>query len=193
MGVAPDQVLYVGDHIYGDIVQPKKSSGWRTALVVDDLEHELSVRRDHHVGIREIETLSTLREQLAVEIGNERHLQRVLGQLDAAELEKEGVPTVEAAKMLESGAVATRARFDRLRKHATQIETSLDARAEQVDAAFNPFWGSVFAEGTDASMFGAQLEEYACIYTSRVSNLLFVSPARYFRAPHGAMPHWRRF
>ncbi|MCA9650172.1 MAG: HAD-IG family 5'-nucleotidase, partial [Myxococcales bacterium] len=31
-GVHPDEVLYVGDHIYGDIVRSKKSSGWRTAL-----------------------------------------------------------------------------------------------------------------------------------------------------------------
>jgi HAD superfamily 5'-nucleotidase-like hydrolase len=193
MGVNPDQVLYVGDHIYGDIVQPKKSSGWRTALVVDDLEHELSVRRDHHVGIREIETLSTLREQLAVEIGNERHLQRVLGQLDPTALETEGVAGSEAGRMLEAAQGATRGRFDRLRKHASELEKTLDARAEEVDAAFNPYWGSVFAEGTDASMFGAQLEEYACVYTSRVSNFLYVSPARYFRAPHGAMPHWRRF
>jgi hypothetical protein len=23
-----------------------------------------------------------------------------------------------------------------------------------------------------------------------VSNLLYVSPARYFHAPHGTMPHW---
>ena len=71
--------------------------------------------------------------------------------------------------------------------------TTLDERHREVDAAFNPYWGSVFAERTDASMFGSQLEEYACVYTSRVSNFYYVSPARYFRAPHGAMPHWRRF
>ena len=43
------------------------------------------------------------------------------------------------------------------------------------------------------ALFGqlsAQLEHYACMYTSRVSNFLFVSPNRYFRAPHGEMPHW---
>jgi HAD superfamily 5'-nucleotidase-like hydrolase len=193
MGVASDEVLYVGDHIYGDIVQSKKSSGWRTALVVDDLEHELSVRRDHHVGIREIETLSTLREQLAVEIGSERHLQRVLGQLDASALESEGVVGSDASKMLDTSLSSTRARFDRLRQHAAELDKTLDERHREVDAAFNPYWGSVFAERTDASMFGSQLEEYACVYTSRVSNFYYVSPARYFRAPHGAMPHWRRF
>ena len=27
------QVLYVGDHIYGDILRSKKTLGWRTMLV----------------------------------------------------------------------------------------------------------------------------------------------------------------
>jgi hypothetical protein len=34
-------VLYVGDHIYGDIVKSKKDIGWRTMLVVPELEVEL--------------------------------------------------------------------------------------------------------------------------------------------------------
>lgn len=37
------QVLYVGDHIYGDILRSKKSLGWRTMLVVPELETELRV------------------------------------------------------------------------------------------------------------------------------------------------------
>ncbi len=35
-------VLYVGDHIYGDIVKSKKSLGWRTMLVIPELESELA-------------------------------------------------------------------------------------------------------------------------------------------------------
>jgi 5' nucleotidase family len=38
------QVLYVGDHIYGDILRSKKTLGWRTMLVVPELESELEVR-----------------------------------------------------------------------------------------------------------------------------------------------------
>ena len=52
------------------------------------------------------------------------------------------------------------------------------------------YWGSAFAERHDTSRFGAQVEFYACIYTSRVSNFLYVSPARYFHSPHGSLPHW---
>lgn len=35
------EVLYVGDHIYGDILQSKKSIGWRTMLIIDELENEI--------------------------------------------------------------------------------------------------------------------------------------------------------
>lgn len=33
-----DEVLYVGDHIFGDILKSKKSLNWRTMLVVPELE-----------------------------------------------------------------------------------------------------------------------------------------------------------
>lgn len=40
---ASTQVLYVGDHIYGDILRSKKTLGWRTMLVVPELETELCI------------------------------------------------------------------------------------------------------------------------------------------------------
>jgi len=34
-----------------------------------------------------------------------------------------------------------------------------------------------------------QVEQYACLYTGRVSNLLQYSPTYYFRGPRDRMPH----
>ena len=56
---------------------------------------------------------------------------------------------------------------------------------------FNPYWGLMFKEGNENCRFGEQVEHYACLYTSRVSNLLFYSPMQYFRSPREAMPHER--
>uniref|UniRef100_A0A914W4K1 Cytosolic purine 5'-nucleotidase n=1 Tax=Plectus sambesii TaxID=2011161 RepID=A0A914W4K1_9BILA len=36
-------VLYIGDHIFGDVLRSKKARGWRTFLVVPELAHELTV------------------------------------------------------------------------------------------------------------------------------------------------------
>lgn len=43
MGARGRDVLYVGDHIYGDILRSKKTRGWRTFLVVPELQRELDV------------------------------------------------------------------------------------------------------------------------------------------------------
>ena len=43
IGAKGKDVLYVGDHIFGDIVKSKKIQGWRTFLVVPELSQELRV------------------------------------------------------------------------------------------------------------------------------------------------------
>jgi 5'-nucleotidase len=37
------EVLYVGDHIFADVRVSKKRHGWRTLLVIPELEHELEI------------------------------------------------------------------------------------------------------------------------------------------------------
>ena len=37
------EVIYVGDHIFGDILRSKKENGWKTFLVVPELAKELSI------------------------------------------------------------------------------------------------------------------------------------------------------
>lgn len=38
MNARGKDVLYVGDHIFGDVLRSKKSRGWRTFLIVPELE-----------------------------------------------------------------------------------------------------------------------------------------------------------
>ena len=58
-----------------------------------------------------------------------------------------------------------------------------------VDAACHPRWGPLLRSGYQLSRFGKQVSDYACLYTSRASNLGLVSPLRPFRPKHGSMPH----
>jgi hypothetical protein len=43
--------------------------------------------------------------------------------------------------------------------------------------------------GNDKSHLAQQVERFADIYTSRVSNFLYETPFGYLRAPHGNLPH----
>ncbi len=41
LSAAGDGILYVGDHIYGDILRCKKESAWRTAMIIQELDGEV--------------------------------------------------------------------------------------------------------------------------------------------------------
>eukprot|EP00899_Mesostigma_viride_P003954 jgi/Mesvir1/1355/Mv12279-RA.1 len=58
------QVLYVGDHIYGDIVRSKKTLGWRTMLIIPELDDELDKVKRYNGAERQQE-LRNLRHRWA--------------------------------------------------------------------------------------------------------------------------------
>ena len=43
LGAQGKDVLYIGDHIYGDILKSKKIQGWRTFLIIPELMQEVRV------------------------------------------------------------------------------------------------------------------------------------------------------
>ena len=60
-GAEGPDILYFGDHIYGDVVRSKKTNGWKTFLVVPELKHELEVwcRFVHEDLVHEVFRLGT--------------------------------------------------------------------------------------------------------------------------------------
>ena len=47
------QVLYISDHIYSDLNMSKKWVGWRTMLVVPELQTELVLQRKYaHIQVQ---------------------------------------------------------------------------------------------------------------------------------------------
>ncbi|XP_065339747.1 cytosolic purine 5'-nucleotidase isoform X1 [Cloeon dipterum] len=57
IGAKGKDVLYVGDHIFGDILKSKKIRGWRTFLVVPELVQELHVWTDKCNLFQELQAL----------------------------------------------------------------------------------------------------------------------------------------
>ena len=50
--------MYIGDHIFGDILKSKKENGWRTFLVIPELSQELHIwsdKRDLYEKIRALD------------------------------------------------------------------------------------------------------------------------------------------
>jgi HAD superfamily 5'-nucleotidase-like hydrolase len=184
MGIGGDRVLYVGDHIYGDILRSRKSSLWRTALVVEELERELQWLDGHREALGELGRLEALRVQLEDAVASHRTA------LNQAERRREKAPDGEAEAQ-EQQARRVRQELDQLRGALREAGERIDALARELEAGVNSTWGFLFKEGSENSRFGEQVEDYACLYTSRASNFGYYSPIERFRSPRAAMPHER--
>ncbi|CAK9824474.1 Cytosolic purine 5'-nucleotidase [Anthophora retusa] len=60
IGAKGKDVLYVGDHIFGDILKSKKIRGWRTFLIVPELVQELHVWTDKCQLFAELQNLDVM-------------------------------------------------------------------------------------------------------------------------------------
>jgi len=177
-----DRVLFVGDHIYGDMLRSRKSSTWRTAMILQEMEHEIVVQDRVAPSLARLDDLERQLRHLDAEISDKQTVLRSLQKLEEDEGSNE---EVVAAKR------TVKELLDKLRaelRASVAEHTRLEA---ELDAAFNPHWGPLFREGREISKFGEQVEAYACVYTSRVSNFRFYSPNRHFRGPRDRMPHER--
>ena len=98
------------------------------------------------------------------------------------------MPPEQRAELEDTLRALTR-QADRMRKRRRELVQQSRDLEREVDSAYHPTWGPLFKMGNENSIFGEQVEQYACVYTSRVSNFFYYSPVHYFRAPRAIMPH----
>jgi 5'-nucleotidase len=176
-----DRVLFVGDHIYGDMLRSRKSSNWRTAMILQELEHEVTTYDRLRGDLGRLDALDSELNHLDSELNERQAALRAL-QKGTAEAGDTGA-TAERRTIKEA--------IERVRRDLRATATQHRALEDAIDDGFNPYWGPMFREGYEVSKFGEQVEAYACVYTSRVSNFRFYSPMQYFRGPRDRMPHER--
>ncbi|MGD8826659.1 MAG: 5'-nucleotidase domain-containing protein, partial [Myxococcales bacterium] len=172
-----------GDHIYGDVLRAKKESSWRTAMIIQEMDAELRVLREHAAGFERAHTLEQTRNAVQDEL---REHQARLKRVERKLAEHDSGPDRAS---WEAKRVRHRRSIDRLRAQLKELDAERATLDEALSLAFHPFWGSVFKAGNEVSSFGNQVEQYGCIYTSRASNLAQYSPMHYFQSPRHRMPH----
>jgi len=190
-------VMYVGDHIYEDTNISKKILHWRTCLVMRELEEEvralaLSQARRRTLGEKlvDMDKLKQEHGQLLVQAAlmnlgfspprNDKANET--GNAQRQELGPEETPdNLKAKSNMYKMAAA------RLSSKIKGLENSIheeDATSSWVSWGINPRWGFLTRVAMhEKSHLMRQVEKYADIYTSRVSNLLTYTPHAYFRAP----------
>ncbi|XP_030472890.1 uncharacterized protein LOC115690619 [Syzygium oleosum] len=180
LGIHGDEILYVGDHIYTDVSQSKVHLRWRTALICRELEEEykaLIQSQDHRATlidfINQKEVVGDLFNQLRL-ASQRRNKGRPAQTLAATSMEDQEL-TESMQKLL-----IVMQRLDG--KIAPLLETDGEL--------FNRRWGFLSRAGLwDKSHLMRQIEKYADIYTSRVSNFLNYTPFMYFRSQEQSLAH----
>jgi 5'-nucleotidase len=175
LGLSGDEILYVGDHMFGDVHVTKNVLRWRTALILRELEEEIEA----------IERFGVSERKLAEKMEQKEALERELCEVRLA---------LQRKRHGYGGAIATSerdlgARQNALREQIEAIDIEIGPMAQEASALLNPTWGLLTRAGNDKSHLARQLERYADVYTSRVSNFLYATPFVYLRSPRGSLPH----
>ena len=188
LGAEGEQVLYVGDHIYGDVLRSKKNASWRTLLLVPELERELRLLEARNQDLRDLLRLETTRRRtlrrasvLMDQWKRNRVRRHVLGPRLSA----------EAAVALDHEAAHLASSAEALQRRAELQSLEMDTLTKSVEAAFNPMWGPMFRDRDEQTRFADQIQQFACAYTGRVGNLYMYDPHATVYAPMPALPHER--
>lgn len=160
-----DEILYIGDHIYGDILRLKKDCNWRTGLVVEELGSE----------IRAQQAVMHLEHKIAEKMAEKENLEQEYVELQFQSL-PDKTPEVES-------------RLQSLHNQTLEIDQQVSQLIANQETYFNPMWGRIFRAGAEESYFAYQVERYACIYMEKLSDLFAVSPYTYYRAHKRLLAH----
>jgi len=171
------QILYLGDHLFGDVHVSKQTLRWRTGLILRELEPE----------IRALEKAGPAEAELARLMVRKEELDNRMAHLRLARQRAQNgygpAPTASAGEL--------EAAIKSVGEEIQALDSTIGPLAKASGETGNPTWGPLMRAGYDKSLFARQVERYADVYTSRVSNFLAATPFAYLRAARSSLPHDR--
>lgn len=172
-----DDILYVGDHIYTDAGVAKMMFRWRTCLIIRELEEE----------IRSIEAGKQDRQKI-VELMYKKDL---IGDLfNHLRLGYQSCEENGATRQYTKDASSLRTSMAQMLMIMTKLDEEIASRLAENGRHFSEQWGHLCRAGLhDKSALCRQIEKWADIYTSRVSNFLRYTPFMYFRSGAQSLSH----
>lgn len=165
LAISGDEILYLGDHIYGDILRLKKDCNWRTALVVEELGEEIASQKKAFPVEKKI-----------VEAMNIKKI-----------LEQKNIDLY--TRSIEEDSTEYDEQIGEIQKQVAALDIEIAKRLQEEQTFYNQYWGRVFRAGAEETYFAYQVDRYACIYMEKFSDLLEHSPMTYFRANRRLLAH----
>ncbi len=174
-GLRGEDILYVGDHLYADVHVSKNVLRWRTCLITRELENELSA----------LERFKPKQAALSALMAQKDDLEHAFSCLRMALVRKEN----GYGPQVDESVRALRQEMQAVRQKLVALDQDASVLAKEASELGNRRWGLLMRAGNDKSRLAYQMERYADIYTSRVSNFLLTTPFVYLRSPRGSLPH----
>jgi HAD superfamily 5'-nucleotidase-like hydrolase len=175
LGISGSKILYVGDHVYADVTLSKANFRWRTALILRELEDELTA----------LESFGPTESELARLMAQKIEMETILSRTRLASQRLRG----RYGEQPQATFAELDAEFDRVRREVVALDARIAPLAKEAAELGSTRWGALLRSGNDKSHLAQQIEKSADIYTSRVSNFLYATPFSYLRSRRGSMPH----
>lgn len=176
------EVLYVGDHVYGDILRSKKDSLWRTCLIIKELNFDIRKTIEHKndfKSLRQIQNEQSLADKRLM------RLRTLLGMLQNR--------LIVESNNIDPNMLGLIEELKQEIRHSTNVLQKLKERHlklnHEIENNFHHRWGRLFKENQELSRFGAQVRQYACIYTDHIKNFLHYGANHMFFARKERMTH----
>lgn len=161
---AGEEIMYVGDHLYSDVLRSKRTLGWRSVFIMPELPEEMETFYQQQPLQRNIQKLRKLRDELSLYADTLRHN----SDIDDPEIQ---------SKLVQIG------------DDDEKVKKKLKELALSYHQAFHPVWGMMFSAGYQDSRLAYFVTNYACLYTAKATNLGLASTNRSFRTSGEALPH----
>jgi len=175
LGLSGAEILYLGDHLFGDVHVSKEMLRWRTGLILREMESEMqAVEKGREIDVQ-------LRELMARKVELDARIAQLRLARQRVQL-RYGPKPGASPEELESTVRG-------LAAESQELDSRIAPLARASGELGNPTWGPLMRAGNDKSLFARQVERYADVYTSRVSNFLAQTPFAYLRAARGSLPH----
>ena len=165
---AGEEILYVGDHLYADVLRSKRALGWRSCFIMPELTEEMRMFHKQLELRKSIMELRKLRDELG-------------GYGDALRRE------MNAGSFSESRHIEKK--LEQIEEDDLKVKDKLTEANREYHSAFHPRWGQMFVAGYQDSRFAYFVQNYACLYTSKATNLGLASTSRAFRTSGELLPH----
>ncbi|KAL7488312.1 hypothetical protein ACHAW6_013952 [Cyclotella cf. meneghiniana] len=166
---AGEEILYVGDHLYADVLRSKRALGWRSCFIMPELPEEMRIFQKQLQLRNSIMELRKLRDEFS---------------------QYKDMLTRDFESSCDDGmSDEWESLFSQIEEDDFMVKQKLSDASLEYHSAFHPRWGQMFVAGYQDSRFGYFVKNYACLYTSKATNLGLASMSRSFRTSGELLPH----